>query len=228
MRQMRGRQNAQSPDETLAESAGTTRTGTVSGIVSGPHAGDLSLTVVFLYNASHHAVTKPALPIVASGGTYTIHGVPAGKWMAFCQPAARTPLTGQTYKGETGFDPSGTPITVRAGGTVTGIDFHLARAGLLKVTVTDSTGKAIAGASILSYFVDRNRLTSGTRPPPKTDAKGSANLANVPLQSKLAVITRTGKGYWWDGATSKKASKTLVIPAQGHVLAVAVTLPAGA
>jgi hypothetical protein len=81
---------------------------------------------------------------------------------------------------------------------------------------------------LLSYFLHQTRLTAGIRQPPTTDATGSANLANVPLQSQLAVLTPNGAVVWWDGAPSKQQSKALVIPAQGNVLTVAVTLPPGA
>jgi hypothetical protein len=147
--------------------------------------------------------------------------------MAFCQPAPGTPLAAQTWKGRPGFTPHGKPIVVKDGRGVSGVDFELAPAGLQVVTVLDSTGAPVPGVSVLSYLVDRNALTTGSRPPPQTGATGSANLANVPLLSKLAVVTPNGTVVWWDGAPSKNRSKALVIPAQGHALPVTVTLPKG-
>jgi hypothetical protein len=147
--------------------------------------------------------------------------------MAFCQPAAQTPLAAQTYYAEAGFLPHSTPIMVKTRQAVSGINFHLAPAGLLIVTVLDSSGAPVPGAILLSFLVAYERLTSGTRSPPTTDASGSANLANVPLRSQLGVATPAGNFYWWDGAPSKNKSQVLVIPAQGNVLAVTVTLPPG-
>jgi hypothetical protein len=212
----------------LATSAGTPSAGAVAGTISGPNSGDLSTTIVFLYNAAQQSVTAPALPIVASDGTYAIANVPAGKWMAFCQPAAQTPLTVQTYNGKPGFKPHGTLISVRNGLTVTGVDFALTPAGLLTVTVVNSTGVPVAGTILLNYLVDRNRLTCGMLQPPTTDATGSAILANVPLQSKLGLVTPGGTFVWWDAARTKHRSQTLVIPGQGELLSVTVTLPPGA
>lgn len=201
---------------------------TVSGTVSGPNSGDLTPTLVFLYNARQQTVTATALPIVASDGAYTIAGVPAGRWMAFCQPAPQTSLASQTYNARPGFAPLGSPIIVGDGQSITGVDFNLAPAGLLTVTVLDSTAAPVPGATLLNYLVDRDRLTTGSRTPPSTDATGSANLANVPLQSKLAVLAPNGTVVWWDSASSKERSKALVVPAQGDVLPVTVTLPLGA
>ena len=220
----RGGQKTQQPDQTRLASGG----GTVSGTVRGPNAGDLTPTIVFLYNSGNQTRTKRALPIVASDGRYSIAHVPAGQWMAFCQPAPQTPLAAQTYNGSPGFTPQGKPILVVAGHKVSHVDFHLAPAGLLIVTVVDTAGAPVAGATLLSYFLHQNQLTAGIRQPPATDATGSANLANVPLQSQLAVVTPNGTVVWWDEAPSKQQSKALVIPAQGNALTVAVTLPPGA
>jgi hypothetical protein len=122
----------------------------------------------------------------------------------------------------------GTRIAVEAGETVRHVDFHLPEAGLLTVTVRDATGAPVPGATLLSVQPDAPNLTTGSRVPPATDATGSAILANVPLRSKLAVVTPNGKLKWCDGAPSKQRSKALVILAQGDVLPLEVTLPPGA
>jgi hypothetical protein len=204
------------------------REGSVAGRIHGAHHGDLSSTIVFLYNRARRTITAPRLPIVAPDGTYIIHRVPPGRWMAFCQPAPATPLAAQTYKRKPGFTVHGTRIAVAAGETVRHVDFHLPEAGLLIVTVRDATGAPVPGATLLSLQLDAQSFTTGSRVPPTTDASGSANLANVPLQSKLAVVTPNGNVKWWDRAPSKHRSKALVISAQGHVLPVEVTLPPGA
>lgn len=200
----------------------------VFGQVSGPNHGDLSYTVVVLYNAAGDVVTAPGPPVVAANGKYGITGVPDGTWMAFCQPAPSTPLVAMTYQGKESWVGShGTPITVATGAEITGINFRLPAAGIITVSVVDSSGAPISGATVLSFLSTANRFACGNRPPPLTDANGLANLANVPLKSKLAIVTPAGTRLWWDGATNIRKSAAVSIAQQGGVAAIDVTIPPG-
>jgi hypothetical protein len=156
--------------------------------------------------------------MVSPKGAFAVTGVPPGTWQVFCQPAPRTHLTLQTYNAKSGFSLTGTPILVKPGAVVAGINFHLDPAGLLTVTLLDAKGKPVAGARVLSFFLNSTALTTGTRPPPLTAAGGKATLANVPLKSQLAIVTADGLWSWWDGAPSQRHSQAVVIPKQGDLV----------
>jgi hypothetical protein len=193
------------------------------GHVSGPGVSDFGGCLVYLYDTSGTTILTPAgTPPVAADGSYTIAGVPPGRWRAQCVPATVIPLAAMAYHQAPGIAGiAGTALRVLPGLTLTA-DFALAPAGLLRVLVIDAAANPIPSVIVQPFAADVNVAVGPVR---LTDATGAAYFGNVPLLSKVLVMSSSAAIFAASAATWADAD-VVTIASQGGSQTVTVTTTA--
>jgi hypothetical protein len=203
-----------------------TQLGRVQGQVSAIGGADVSGSTVFVSSAMpDKQLTFTQSAPMTSTGNYVVDGVSPGRYFAFCVPSPASGLAVQTYSGIPALGAlSGkyTAFTVMAQNTTKGINFALQAGGSIAVSVENTVGAPIAGATLLLLDPGTGSLLL---PPLTTDADGIAVFGNVPLQMKLfAGSPDQTSGVFWRSGDTLSSGDILTISAN-QTTQLLVTLP---
>ncbi|KTR94792.1 hypothetical protein NS220_07745 [Microbacterium testaceum] len=148
---------------------------------------------------------------VASDGTYSFSGLPAGTYYIQFQSYGRNVLD-QWYGGNGDFS-SATPVTVDAGQTRTGVNATLVKGGEISGTVTTTAGAAVASARVVVY-----RKSDGSwmgQYSTGTDSDGAFSFSRLlPGEYTLSFGAPDGANLiseWWNDKTTLASASSVTV-----------------
>jgi hypothetical protein len=178
----------------LVAGVASAQTGSISGTVrSAATSAAVSGAYVAIYTSGNGYVTQTT---TGSDGTYTVGSLAAGSYYVLAYAVYGQPYVGQIYPGPA--CPvancslsSGTPVTVNAGGTTSGINFALASGGMISGTVTAAAGGA-ALSSVSVEIYDSSAYYVGYA---YTNASGVYTTSGLPTGTYYAFFRPNSAGY---------------------------------
>ena len=178
---------------------------------------------VFSSQGSYVATTG-----VGPNGSWTVTDLPAGDYKVSYRSNSKV-VADRWWRGQLSM-PAATPITLRAGQKVTGIDETLVKAATITGRVTLPTGVRMTDGevTVLVTSVSDPDVDSQTG---RVSADGSYRISGLPAGSyRIAFEPRDLPvlPQWWDGASTYASAKTLTLAAGQTRTGVNASLPAAA
>ncbi len=161
--------------------------GTISGSLSWNGGAAPPNMQVLIQGVAGTAVANYSTSVTITGSSYSVSNLPAGSYTVAAQPqyfAADILARGSYYRtaGSTNRASLATPVTVTAGGTTSGINIAIQRAGRLKVTVTSSgipVPNSYVSFSSDNWSFSKTRAADGTVTLPYVSGDGVASAWRV-------------------------------------------------
>lgn len=101
------------------------------------------------------------------------------------------------------------------------MDFSLADAGYLGITVVNDAGQPVPGVVVTAYVPETGAMATW---PTKSNDRGRAYLGQVPLRSKIGLGPAPGYVNTWLGGTDLANATVISIAASGGVADVVGTI----
>lgn len=185
--------------------------GTISGSMT--FQGGAGSGTALLYEVGSDSIVRAE--VSADSGSYTIGPVPPGSYELFFAPSLFQGnrfyggLVGEWYDSQ--FDrASATPLTVVAGGNLTGIDGQFRIGATLTGSITDSSGSPIESETDITIVDSDGRI--------QTTGYGGAGTwemyGGLPPGEYFAYadpISSEYKGQWWASAATRTAATPIII-----------------
>jgi protocatechuate 3,4-dioxygenase beta subunit len=199
------------PSQAAAQPAAAT-TGSLSGLVTGAGRPLANICVLaFSERNGHEHVGR-----TAKNGTYLVRHLRPGRYLVmFLTGLKQCPSTGnwlpQWYPGISSLRKFNKikVLRIKAGKDTSGIDAQLKRGAEITGTVSNTSGKAIAGVCVTS---PSPAFTDFASPEVSTGANGRYQMHSLfPGKYKILFTINCGAkgnyGYqWWEGATTERAA----------------------